>query len=65
MTSNEYLQRATECAARAGLSRDGWVESEFMVLAAYWRAMAAQDIFLGHIATQIETVQPTTQIGYS
>jgi hypothetical protein len=49
MTSQECHQRATDCAANAALSNDCQVASEFLLLAAHWRAMAVRDIFMGHV----------------
>ena len=57
MTSDECHQRAAECAANADMARDGSVASEFMKLAAHWRAMAVREIFLGHVADPVEAVR--------
>jgi hypothetical protein len=50
MTSKECHQQAAACAASADQAKDGEVASEFMILAAHWRAMAVREIFLGHVA---------------
>ncbi|MGA0603289.1 hypothetical protein ACO2Q3_21455 [Caulobacter sp. KR2-114] len=49
MTSEECHLRATACAVSAGLACDVMVASEFMALAALWRAMAVRDGFLGSL----------------
>jgi hypothetical protein len=48
MTSEECHLRAAECATNAAMSGDESVTSEFMALAARWRAMAVREIFLGY-----------------
>lgn len=50
MTSQECRQRAADCVANAAMSNDSLVASEFLRLAAHWRAMAVREIFLGHVA---------------
>jgi hypothetical protein len=59
MTSEECHQRAADCAASAGMSRDLMVASEFMTLAAHWRAMAVRETFLGHVADPVEASPPS------
>jgi hypothetical protein len=33
-----------------------------MTLAAYWRAMAVQEIFMGYVAAPEKTARPNTQL---
>jgi hypothetical protein len=55
MTADECSARALECAAKAALAANELVSSEFLKMAAQWRAMAASDIFLGHVETALPT----------
>ena len=56
VTPEECHQRAAECAASATMSQDASVASEFMILAAHWRAMAFREIFLGHVMDPTEAI---------
>lgn len=49
MTKEECNRRAADCVANAAVSADEAVAAEFMHLAAQWRAVAAREIFLGHL----------------
>jgi hypothetical protein len=48
MNAEECNERAFHCVANAAQARDETVSQEFLKLAAYWRAMAVRNIFLGH-----------------
>ena len=58
MTSEECHQRAAACAASADMSRDRSLASEFMTLAAHWRAMAVRELFLGPVADPADALPP-------
>ncbi len=44
------------------MSGDAWVASEFLTLAAYWRAMAVQEIFMGYVAAPAKAARPNAQL---
>ncbi len=49
MTSEECNSRAVMCVANAALAPTEEGSTEFLKLAAQWRAMASRQIFLGHL----------------
>jgi hypothetical protein len=56
MTSEQCHDRANQCAANADVSVDQAVATEFLKMAAQWRAMAVRTIFLGSMeATPVLT----------
>jgi hypothetical protein len=55
MTSEECHERAKQCAANADVSVDRTVATEFLKMAAQWRAMAVRTIFLGSMEASVET----------
>jgi len=56
MNSQECNRRASECAANAELARVDWMATEFLKLAAQWRAMGLRESFLGQLGEH--QVQP-------
>ena len=58
MTSEECHVRARECAANAGLAADDAVASEFIKMAAQWRAMAERQIYLGPVDLPVHPQDP-------
>ncbi|HLI67089.1 MAG TPA: hypothetical protein VKU90_12055 [Caulobacteraceae bacterium] len=55
MNAADCNARAAHCAANAELAGTEVVASEFLKLAAQWRAMAVRDIFLGVAADLADT----------
>ena len=55
MTVDECHRRAAGCAANASIATNEAVASEFLTLAAQWRAMAVGTIFLGSIDAAMES----------
>ncbi|HZZ32228.1 MAG TPA: hypothetical protein VFE10_09570 [Phenylobacterium sp.] len=49
MTAEQCHERASQCAANAGLALSEPVALEFLRMAAQWRAMAVRTIFLGSV----------------
>ena len=57
MNAEECNLRAAACAANAALAPDESLSSEFMRLAAQWRAMAVRYIYLGSVDEPLDALQ--------
>lgn len=53
MTVDECNKRASRCADNAGLAGNEAMASEFLRLAAHWRAIAVREIFLGQVEDSV------------
>ena len=62
MTAEECHDRASICAANAALARSEPVASEFLRLAAQWRAMAGRVILLGSLGEPGSAVEALNAI---
>jgi hypothetical protein len=56
MNAQECNRRASECAANAALAHGEWMTTEFLKLAAQWRAMGVRETFVGQLGEH--QVQP-------
>lgn len=53
MTSEECNERAKACAASAAFAREGPTVPEFLSLAAQWRILAVNELFVGDLGDPI------------
>ena len=58
MTAEECHRRAQACSDNAAAASEPELASEFLRLAAVWRAMAIREVFLGHVDNRVQTVSP-------